>query len=166
MSAIICSCSRFAAPSGVTAATSAIATRSVVSRRMLPYSTIEGPLLRSDDEVRAPVLRPRRLIVPRVEWEFLAVADRLYTIRGNPKRQEICARRNRAALAECEVVFRSAALVAVAFDRDLPRGVPFQHFRVGLQHLLPRGIDLVRIEREEHGLERRIPVEVVQRLGP
>ena len=48
--------------------------------------------------------------------KLLAVADRLDAVGRDAERHQVVARRDRAALAERQVVFGRAALVAVAFD--------------------------------------------------
>ncbi len=78
-------------------------------------------LLCGDHEMRAPVLRPGRVVVTGIERELLAVADRAHLVGGNAQRDQVVLRRQRAPLAQREVVLGGAALVAVALDRDLPR---------------------------------------------
>ena len=58
----------------------------------------------------------------RVERELLAVADGPDAARRDAERHEVRLRRDGAALAERQVVFGRAALVAVALDGDRPGG--------------------------------------------
>src|SRR5258708_734061 len=93
-SAIICWCSLLAAYAG-----------DAPTRRIPPTSRAPKDLsvissLRGDDEMRAAVLRERALVMTWIEREFLPVADGPQPIRGNPQRDEIRARGNRAALAQ------------------------------------------------------------------
>src|SRR6202011_1070604 len=46
-------------------------------------------LLASDHEVRAPVLGPAPLVMPRIEWKFLAIADRPQPVGGDAERDQI-----------------------------------------------------------------------------
>ena len=71
--------------------------------------------------MRAAVLRPRALRRARIERKLLAVAHRAHAVGRDAERDQIVVRRQRAPLAERQVVFGRAALVAVALDRDLPR---------------------------------------------
>ena len=66
----------------------------------------------------APVLGPGRIVVARVEGEFLAVGHGANAVSRNPERHEIGSRRHRPPLAESQVVFVGAAFVAVTFDRN------------------------------------------------
>src|SRR5690606_20032876 len=151
-----------AARAGSAPASSAAATRPMVMRRMM-VRLLAAALLRGDDEVGAAVLRPRLLGVARVERELLPVADRADAVRRDAERDEVVARRDGAPFAKRQIVLRGAPLVAVPLDRDLPARVALQHVRVLLQHLLPLGVDLVLVERKEHGPERRVAVDVVER---
>src|SRR6476660_10083732 len=134
MSAISCSCSRLAAPSGVVEATSADTRSTIVTRRILRSPA--GSLLAGHYEVRPAVLRPGALVVAGIEGELLAVAHRLDAVGGDAERQQVRACRAGPSLAQRQIVFRRAPLVAVSFDRDLPRHVFLQDVGVCLQRRL------------------------------
>src|SRR3990172_9675094 len=89
MSAIICRCSLSTANArGADASASASATSTRGMRRRI----IRTFSLGGDDEMGAPVLRPRGLLVTRIEGEFLPVADRPQPVRRNPQRHQVGAR--------------------------------------------------------------------------
>src|SRR5262249_44682433 len=98
-----------------------------------------------------------------IERELLAVADGAETFRSHPKRDEIGARRERPTLAEREVVFGGAALVAVSLDRDDPGGIFLQHLGVGGERFLTVRGNLGAIELKKDRLQRRLLVDVVER---
>src|SRR5258706_1943155 len=106
--------------------------------------------LRGDDEVRATVFRERGLVIPGIERELLAVADRAQAIGGDAQRHEIGARRDRAALAQCQIVLGRPALIAVTFDRYGPAWVLLQKRRVLVQRLLAGAVQFTAVELEEH----------------
>src|SRR6478735_2503032 len=112
-SAIICISRRDCAAAGDDTARIAAATSPSIVRPLIPFI-----LLCRDHEMRAPVLRPRRIVVSGIERELLAVADRLDLVRGHAERHHVVLRRQGPALAEGQVVFGGAALVAVSLDRD------------------------------------------------
>src|SRR5437899_1335903 len=104
MSAIICCCSLSAPAHAGVAAAANIATAvttarhvAFVNRRMM---RLMAPSLSGDDEMRAPVLRPRGFVVTSVERELLAVTDDLHLARRNAKRDEVRARGHRPAFAQ------------------------------------------------------------------
>src|SRR5688572_32800700 len=99
-------------------------------------------LLAGDDELRPAVLRPRRFVVPRIEWKLLAVADRAQPVGRDAERHKIVARCERAALAERQVVLCRAALVGVPFNRNHPRRIFLENLRVRVQRLLACAIDV------------------------
>jgi len=66
------------------------------------------------DEVGAPILLPARFVRLVAERLLFAVADGLDVARGNTILHQRVARSIGAAVAERQVVFRGAALVAVA----------------------------------------------------
>src|SRR5579884_4459606 len=78
----------------------------------------ENRLLRHH-EVAAAVRLPALLVVLGAEGLFLAIADGVQAVGGNPQRNEVLLYRIRAAVAKREVVLGRAALVAVAFNRHL-----------------------------------------------
>src|ERR1051326_2649915 len=67
----------------------------------------------------AAVLRPRRLVVTRVERPLFTVADGADAGRVDAERRQVLLRGVRAAVAEGEVVLLGAALVAVTFDQEV-----------------------------------------------
>src|SRR6266851_1345506 len=68
------------------------------------------------DEVAAAVLLPAGFVVLVAEGLFLAETDRGQPVGGNAQRNEVLLHGAGAAIAERQVVFRGAALVAVAFN--------------------------------------------------
>src|SRR5207245_8638521 len=58
-----------------------------------------------DEEVRAPILRPARLIVVRALRALLSVADDRDAPSGDALGHEVVHRRLRAAFTQCQVVF-------------------------------------------------------------
>src|SRR6516164_8885825 len=76
----------------------------------------------------AAVLLPASLVVFQAERFLLAEADGIHAIGGDSKRYEIFSHGGGATVAEAEVVFGRAALVAVTLDgysyRWIDRGVP------------------------------------------
>src|ERR1700732_1222683 len=74
--------------------------------------------LLSFDEVAAAILLPAGFVALRAEGLFLAEANGADAIAGDPQGDEILLNGACAAIAEREVVFGGAALVAVALDGD------------------------------------------------
>src|SRR5512140_2027162 len=72
---------------------------------------MEWPSLQ--DEVRAAVLRPRRLVVTRIQRLFLAETYRGERRLRNAEGHEVGHHGRRASLAQRHVVLRGAALVAM-----------------------------------------------------
>src|SRR5687767_15068286 len=105
-SAAICRCSRFCAWAGRAARPAMTATIAVLLISV-----------RCNHKMAPPVPRHRLIRLPGIERELLAVADRANAIGGNAERDEECFHRQRAPLAQSEVVLRRAALIAMAFDR-------------------------------------------------
>src|ERR1043165_8555094 len=70
-------------------------------------------------DVRASVLRPGRLVVAHGRRLLLAVAHGLDGRVGSAEHGHHLLHRFGTALAECEVVFAAAALVAVALDAHM-----------------------------------------------
>ena len=87
-----------------------------------------------------------------IEREFLPVAHGLEAIRGNAQRSQVGDRGSRASIAQCQIVLGGPALIAMAFDGDDPRGILFEHGRVGVEHGLAGRIDLVTVEPKKTGL--------------
>src|SRR4029077_4348349 len=81
-----------------------------------PYSKDTRCSLLSADEVAAAVLLPAGFVVVGAEGLFLAEADGAHAIGRDAQGDEILLHRAGAAIAEREVVFRRAALVAMAFN--------------------------------------------------
>src|SRR3982750_731216 len=70
-------------------------------------------------DVRAPVLRPRLLVMARGGRLLLAVADGLDAVVADAEHRHDLLHRFGPALPQREVVFAAAALVAIALDADL-----------------------------------------------
>src|ERR1041384_7980594 len=98
----------------------------------------------------AAVLRVRRLVVPRIEGELLAVAHRAQSIGADPERDEIRPRGAGPALTQRQIVLGGSALVAMTFDGDRPGGILLQYAGVLVERLLTLGGQLVAVEREKH----------------
>src|ERR1700731_4252181 len=80
-------------------------------------------------EMAAPVLLPAGFVALVAEGLLLAEADGAEAVGGNAQRNEVLLHGGGAAIAEGQVVFRGATLVAVAFDGCLDRRVSFQEVR-------------------------------------
>src|SRR5712692_7561234 len=113
MSAIICCTSLLAASAGV-----AMATARARPSRAKDNLFVMALSLRGDDEMRAAVFRERRILMTRIEREFLAVAHRAEPIGRNPERQQVGACGDCPLFAQRQIVLGRPAFVAVAFDRD------------------------------------------------
>src|SRR5205807_5898336 len=77
-----------------------------------------GRLLALDEEMGAAVLRPALLRLLGAERALLAVAERAHAGPRDATGEEVLQRGLRAMVAEGEVVFVGAPVVAVAFDQD------------------------------------------------
>src|SRR5262249_44872364 len=119
--------------------------------------------LRGDDEMRAPVLRVRALVVTGIERKLLAVADRAQAIAWNSQRDEIRAGGGGAPLAQRQIVLGRAALVAVSLDRDGPGWIALQDARILIERLLAVRTEVAAVELVEHRPQRRIPIQIVER---
>src|SRR5580704_12099573 len=89
-SAISCRCSLSMAAAGVAKATVSNRTHrtnGAPDARIVPKLICLS--LRGDDEVRAPVLRVRRIVVSGVEREFLAVTDGPQPVGRNAERHQV-----------------------------------------------------------------------------
>jgi len=73
---------------------------------------------RLDDDVRATVHRPARLGVLGADGALLPIAHRAHAIRRDTERGEMVHRRPGALVAEREIVFVGATLVALPLDED------------------------------------------------
>src|SRR5688572_23750976 len=160
-SALICWCSRFCATAGTAAASTASA--SVDRRRFMCMPSL-NTLLRRDDEVPPSILGPGIFAVAHVKRELLSVTYCTDPIRRYTQRRQIGLHRDRASLAERQVVLSRSPLVAVSLDGDSPRRKFLEHPGVGLRDHPTGLVEFGAVEREEHWLERRVAVEVVQRL--
>lgn len=92
---------------------------------------------------------PGLLVRTERDRAFLAVADGRNPVRRNAQAGEIVLRRVRPPLAEREVVFASAALVAIAFERDplvrialQPLHLRAQRGRVGIVDVVLVGVEI------------------------
>ena len=77
-------------------------------------------LCRSPRSARGGSSPTRSSSWPGIERELLAVADRLHAVGGDAQRHQVVAGGHGPTLAERQIVFGRAALVAVPFDGDLP----------------------------------------------
>src|SRR5260370_207141 len=77
----------------------------------------------------AAVLLPASLVVLRTEGLLLAEADGADAVRRDAERNDVLLDGVGAAIAEAQVVFGGAALVAVAFDGHCDGGVALQEVR-------------------------------------
>src|SRR6202158_3918153 len=77
----------------------------------------------------ATVLLPAVLVVLAAEGLLFAEADGAEAIGRNAQRNEVLLHGGGAAIAQGQVVFRGATLVAVAFDGRLDGRVPLQEVR-------------------------------------
>src|SRR5690606_4687575 len=82
---------------------------------------------------RAPVLAPGSFVMTERYRAFLAVGDRRQTVRGNAEGDQVVLDGSSTALAEGEVVFARAALIAVTFDLKRDSGVGVQPCGLALQ---------------------------------
>ncbi len=98
------------------------------------------------------------------ERRFLALADDRDPIGGDAEADQVVTDRVAAAVAEGEVVFAGASLVAVPFNADLGRRPPLHPLRV----LLEQGAGIVAdrrlVEIEEDVAQRPLGVQLLERL--
>ena len=87
----------------------------------------------TNDEPRAPILRPAAFRLIFAHRDFFAIADRRHAVRGDAESSEIIHRRLGAFGAEGHVVVRGAALVAMSFDLNTRRRVGLQPIGVASQ---------------------------------
>src|ERR1700690_4445230 len=102
-----------------------------------------------------PVLLPALLVRFGAERLFLAVADGLYVVGGNPSLNQRVTNRVRTAVAQGQVVFRRSPFVAVSFHRKADVGMLLQELDVALHRglLVRADIALVIFEVDVlHGL--------------
>src|SRR6266566_1277045 len=78
------------------------------------------------DEIPAAILPPGSLVVARIHWFVLAVADGIHTGGIDAKPDQFFPESQGAALTQRAVVFFGAALVAIAFDTDSIGRAAFQ----------------------------------------
>src|SRR5437870_7104821 len=119
-------------------------------------------LLALDEEVGAAVLRPALLRLLGAERALLAVAERAHAGPRDATGEEVLQRGLRAMVAEGEVVFVGAPVVAVAFDQDDSARVVPQPLGVRRQELSVLGPDHVFVEVEVDVLE---PGDAAELLG-
>jgi hypothetical protein len=86
---------------------------------------------------------------------FLAIADGLDALGRYAFRDQVVLDGCRATLAERNVVFTRAALVAMAFDRDLEIGVFFKPDGLTVERLVAFGRDFGRVEIKEYAIGDR-----------
>src|SRR5208282_66623 len=112
--------------------------------------TPKGPLV--DDRHAAAVLRPGRFVVTDHRRAFLAVADGSDAAGGDAERDQRAFHRVGAAIAEREVVFARAAVVAMAFDRDFHVLIFLEPGCLALKRLLAFRLDVRLVEVEEDAI--------------
>src|SRR3954466_7004614 len=95
------------------------------------------------------VLLPARFVRFIAERLFFAVADGLDAPRGNAGLRKRVAGGAGAAVAQCQVVFGRATLVAVPLDRELPVGMLLQECGARSDLLLRVSTDRVGVVIEE-----------------
>src|SRR5229473_1720798 len=113
------------------------------------------------DEVAAAVLLPAGLVALRAERFFLAEADGGHAVGRAAQRDEVLLHGAGAAIAERQVVFRGAALVAVAFDGHAKLRVVAQELG-GLSERLASVRANVRLVEVEVGIANFIEEDLVQ----
>src|SRR5688572_27096852 len=104
--------------------------------------------------MRAAVLRPRALVLSRIERKLLPVADGPQPVGGDPERDEIGTGGDGAPLAQCQIVLGRSALVAVAFDCQHPGPVLLQYAGVLVECRLGGRAELGAVVLEEYWLQR------------
>src|SRR5690606_22387242 len=136
------SSSKSAAPAGSESAAAANAAAAESRARRI---SLTGVL-----DIRAPVLRPRLLVVARRDRLLLAEADGLDAAVGHAEHGHHLLDGLGAALAEREVVLAAAALVGVALDADA-RVAPLVHVAgMRLDEALVLVLHRVGVEVEIH----------------
>src|SRR5437588_12885263 len=109
-------------------------TTGAARRRLLPSPTLS---LRSGTGVEhrdgAPILRPAGYVVADGDRPLLAVGNGPHAMRLDPARGEIIVHRLRAPRAQRDIVFARAALVGMAFDREMILRVGPQPLRLLFQ---------------------------------
>src|SRR5579859_983378 len=107
-----------------------------------------SPTLLTQNKMRTPIQVPAFFVVLGANRAFLAPTGRLHAVRGNAERDQEILRCLRAPLAQAKIVFRGAALVAIAFDRNASLRVGAEEFRVLGQYLasLAAEIRFIRVE--------------------
>src|SRR6202045_5060052 len=100
----------------------------------------------------APVLRVGRIIGMRDLGTLLAVADRRDARRRYAMRDQHVFHGLGTALAQRQIVFAGAALVAMALDRDRDIRITPQPFGLALQRLLPLRGNIGLVIGEKHAI--------------
>src|SRR5688500_17284504 len=98
-----------------------------------------------------------------VEGKLLSVTDDSHTIGRDAKRHEVRLDRDSPPLPERQVVLRRASLIGVSFDRNHPRGILLQQRGIPRDDRASRIVEVGAVQREKYRLERRIPIEIVER---
>src|SRR5262249_32940809 len=117
------------------------------------------------EKLRATIRRPARLGVLGARRPLLTIRHGGDALGLHAARDEVCLRGLRASLAEGEVVFGRAALVAVALDQDEQFGVCREPGRIRVEDLRVAGADVRLVEVEVNGLERGLRVVLAGRRG-
>src|SRR6202163_5002057 len=113
-----------------------------------PYLENALSRLLSANEVATAILLPAAFVALRAEGLFLAEADRGQAVGGNAQGDEILLHGSGAAVPECQVVFRRAALVAVPFDGHAKLRIVAQEVRGLGKSFAGIGADIGFIEIE------------------
>src|SRR4029077_12564061 len=98
------------------------------------------------DEVASAILLPAGFVALAAEGLFFAEADGADAVGGDAQGDEILLGGAGAAIAESEVVFGGAALVAVAFDGHANAGIIAQEFGGLGERLASVGADVRFVE--------------------
>src|SRR5207248_8347429 len=100
----------------------------------------------------APVLLPALLVGFGAERFFLALADGLAAVRAHAIPRQLVANGGSPAVAQRQIVFGRAALVAVAFNRKSQIRVLLQELRRGSERLRYLRAQAEAVVIEEHVL--------------
>src|ERR1700704_3909086 len=97
------------------------------------------------DEMTPAILLPARLVRYGAEWFFFSVADGFDAISGYSSLNQRILHRVCTVSSQCKVIFRGAAFVRMAFDRDVNIGMLLQELSIGLQRALLAATNIVLV---------------------